>query len=213
MTAVPTGPHTVLTLLFGPGEEALDALTHAIVDAGTRGNLDRALEKLPQATRDAAAREVAAATAGLLDINLIDVLAAGWREYQDLTSAARRTLAAPGSTELVHLVTQRVSTSQQPYVTVVVDGRQVATVWLGLSVVFDVSALLARVRAGRLVGIHAGSCDVTATLAIDGVDVVSKQAHLELPGEIALGRGLRLLPARDYPPGEDKARTADDDTA
>ncbi len=214
MTAVPTHPHTVLTLLFGPGEQALDALTHTIMDAGTRGNLDRALEKLPQATRDAAAHEVAAATAGLLDINLIDVLAAGWREYQDLTSAARRTLAAPGSTELVHLVTQRVSTSQQPYVTVVVDDRQVAIVRLGLSVVFDVSAVLAQVRAGRLVAIHTGSCDVTATLAIDNIDVVSKQAHLELPGEIALGRPLRLLPARDYPPpGEDKAKTAGDDTA
>jgi hypothetical protein len=86
----------------------------------------------------------------------------------------------------------------------------VATVQLGLSVVFDVSAVLARVRAGRLVGVHTGSCDITATLAIDDIDVASKQAHLELPGEIALRRELRLLPARDYPPGENEATAADD---
>ena len=50
-----------------------------------------------------------------------------------------------------------------------------ATLRLGLSVVFDVSALLARVRAGLLAGVHTGSCDVTATLAIDGTDVLSKR--------------------------------------
>ena len=107
MTTAPTRPDTVLMLLFGPDEQVLDTLTDAIASAGTGGNLDRAVEKLPQAARDAAAREVTAATAGLLDINLIDLLVTGWREYQDLTSAARRTLAAPGSSELVQLVTHR----------------------------------------------------------------------------------------------------------
>ena len=210
MTAVPTRPDTVLTLLFGPDEHVLDTLTQAIVYAGTGGNLDRAVEKLPQAARDAAAREVTAATAGMLDINLIDVLVAGWRKYQDLTSAARRSLAAPGSTELVQLVTHRVSASQQPYVAILVDGHQVATIRLGLSVIFDVSAVLARVRAGRLVGVHTGSCDMTATLAIDDIDVASKRAHLDLPGEIALRRELRLLPDRDYPPSENNAAAGDE---
>ena len=210
MTTAPARPDTALTLLFGPAEQVLDTLTHAIVYAGTGGNLDRAVEKLPQAARDAAAREVTAATAGLLDIDLIDLLVAGWREYQDLTSAARRTLAAPGSTELVRLVTHRVSVSQQPYVAILVDGHQVATVQLSLSVVFDVSAVLARVRAGKLAGVHTGSCDITATLAIDDIDVASKKAHRDLPGEIALRHELRLLPARDYPPGENNATAADD---
>ena len=212
MTAAPTRPDTVLTLLFGPGGQALDTLTHAITSAGG-GNLDRAVEKLPQAASDAAAREITAATAGLLDINLIDLLVAGWREYQDLTSAARRTLAAPGSTELVQLATHRVSVSQQPYVALLIDGHQVATVQLGLSVTFDVSAMLARVRAGKLAGVRAGSCDITATLAINDIDVASKQAHLDLPGEMALRHELRLLPARDYPSGENKPTAAGDDKA
>lgn len=212
-TAAPNRPETALALLFGPGEEALDTLTHAIADAGTDGNLGRTLEMVPPQARDAAAREITAATAGLLDINLIDMLAAGWREYRDLTSAARRTLAEPGSTELVQLVTHQVSTSQRPYVTVLVDGRRVATFQLGLSVVFDVSALLAKVHAGRLAAIHSGSCDITATLAIDDIEVASKQARLELPGEIALTRAIRLLPASDYPPGEDKTATATVGTA
>jgi hypothetical protein len=210
MTTAPTHPDTVLALLFGTDEHALDTLTHAIVSADSGGNLDRAVERLPEAARNAAAREVTAASAGLLDLNLIDLLVAGWREYRDLTSAARRTLAAPGSSELVQLATHRVSVSQRPYVALLVDGRQVATVQLGLSVVFDVSAVLLGVRAGLLVGVHTGSCDVSATLTIDDIDVASKQAHLDLPGEIALKRERRLLPTRDYPPSQNMATAADD---
>jgi hypothetical protein len=208
MTAVPTRPDTALTLLFGPGEETLDTVTREILTAGTGANVDRALKGLPPAARDAAAREVTTATAGLLNINLVDdVLLPGWREYRDLTSAARRTLAAPGSTELVHVASHRVSATQQPSVAILVDGRKVATLHLSLSLVLDVNGLLARILGGRLVAILTGSCDVTATLAIDGTDVACKQGHLNLPGEVALTHALRLLPARAYPPAADDART------
>jgi hypothetical protein len=212
MTTVPTNPDTALTLLFGPGDRATDMVTHTILTAGTGGELDRTLKRLPPPMRDAAAREVTTATAELLDINLVDVLLRGWREYADLTSAARRTLAAPGTTELVSLASHRVSMSQQPSVAVLVDGRQVANLRLGLSLAFEVKAVLARVRAGRLVAVVSGSCDVTATLAIDDIDIVSRRAQLELPGQAALTKPLRLLPARDYPPGDDEAKTAGDTT-
>ena len=202
-TATPTSSTTALALLFGPGDDAPGALAQAILPSDGGGDLGRALENFPQETRAAAAREVTAAAAGLLTVDPIGLLVAGWREYDDLTTAARRTLAAPASTELVHLATHRVTIEQQPYVTVEVDGRTVATVRLGLSVAFDVSALQAKVRAGRLAGVHAGSCDITLTLAIDGTDVATRQAHLELPGQIALKRPIRLLPARDYPPGDE----------
>jgi hypothetical protein len=207
MTAAPTHPDTALNLLFGPGEKTLDTVTQEILTASTGSDLDRALEGLPPAARDAAAREVTTATAGLLNINVVDVLLAGWREYRDLTSAARRTLAAPGSTELVQVASHRVSAAQQPSVAVLVDGKRVATLHLRVSLVFHVNGLLARVRGGRLVAVLTGSCDVTATLAIDGIDVACKQAHLDLPGEAALTQAARLLPAREYPPAEDDART------
>jgi hypothetical protein len=213
MTDVPTDPDTALAVLFGPGDGSLDRLRDTILTAGNGADLSRALKKLPPPTRDAAVREVTTAAAELLDINLIDVLLRGWREYADLTTAARRTLAAPGTTELVSLDSHRVRMSQRPSVALLVDGRQVANLRMGLLLVFDLKAVLARVLAGRLVAVISGSCDVTATLAIDDIDVVSKQAHLELPGEAALTKPLRLLPAGDYPPGDDEAKTPGDDEA
>jgi hypothetical protein len=81
-------------------------------------------------------------------------------------------------------------------------GLRAATVELGLSVVFDISALVAGIRGGRLVAVHSGRCDATATLAIQDTKVISMQVHLELPGIIPLGRGIRLLADHGHPGDE-----------
>jgi hypothetical protein len=189
-----------LELLFGPAQGGAVSMA-TLSDQATR-NLGRALEDLPAVARDAAVKEVRAATARLLDMNLIDLLITGWRQYHDLTSAARRTLTVPGRPELVSLVTHRVTVTQQPHVDVLVNGRLVATVRLSVSVVFDVSGLLVGISAGRLIAVHAGRCDITVTLAVDDIDVATRQARLELPGVIPVTPGIRLLAAKDYPVGE-----------
>jgi hypothetical protein len=203
-TAVPPVPRTALALLFGPEADSPDAIAHQLAAADPE-NLGRALEGLPQATRDAALHEVAAAAGGLLNVVLLDVLVTGWRKHHELTDAARRTLAKPDSTEVVQLATHRVTEAQHPYISVLVDEHRVATLNLDLSLIFDVSALLAGIRAGRLVAVHSGHCDITATLALEGTDIVTRQMRVELPGVISLGRGIRLLPAEDYPPGAEQA--------
>ena len=190
---------SALDLLLGPHEQTPEALAQQMLSASAWVNVDRALENFPQATREAAVREVTTAVAGLLDVDMIGLLAAGWRKHHDLTAAARRTLAAPGSTELQDLATHQVTTTQHPSVTVLVDGHRVATLQLSLSVAFDVTALAAKISAGRLVALHSGRCDITATLAIQGTDVLTRQARLELPGAIPLSRGIRLLTADNYP--------------
>jgi hypothetical protein len=201
---------TALALLTGRDQRGAEAIAHGPLSVVISGNLGTGLDRLPKLTREAAVGEILAATAGLLDISLTDVLAAGWREHHDLTSAARRTLAVRDSTELVQLVAHQISTAQQPSVSVLVDGSRVATVELGLSLVFDVSGVLAMVSSGRLVGLHSGRCDITGTLAVQGVDLLSRRASLELPGVMPLGRGVRLLPAQDYPADADPADDAED---
>jgi hypothetical protein len=158
-------------------------------------------------TRRAAVQEAATAAAGLLKVDLLGVLVRGWREHGDIVAAARRTLAAPASTELVSMSAHEVTLEQRPSVSVLVDGQRVATLELGLSIVFDVNALLLLINGGRLVAVRSGRCEITATLAVQGTDLLVRQAHLELPGVIPLGRGTRLLPVGEYParadlPGE-----------
>jgi len=154
-------------------------------------------------TRKAAVQEAATAASALLKVDLIDVLARGWREHRDLVAAARRTLAAPLSTELVSMTTHQITVQQRPSVSVLVDGQKVATLELGLSIVFDVNALLLGISGGRIIAVHSGRCEITGTLAVQGTDLLVKRAHLELPRVISLRRGIRLLPIAEYPAGED----------
>jgi hypothetical protein len=198
---------TALDLLFGADTDAAETLAGEILSPGGDQDLGRALAHLPEMTRRAAVQEAATAAAGLLKVDLIGVLVRGWREHRDIVSAARRTLAAPASTELVSMSAHEVTLEQRPSVSVLVDGQRVATLELGLSIVFDVNALLLLISGGRLVAVRSGRCEITATLAVQGADLLVRQAHLELPGVIPLGQGIRLLPVGEYParadlPGE-----------
>ena len=191
---------TALDLLFGPDADAGETLAGEILSPGGDQNLGRALADLSETTRKAAVQEAATTVAALLKVDLIGVLVRGWREHRDIVSAARRTLAAPGSTELVSMSAHEVTVDQRPSVSVLVDGQPVATLQLGLSIVFDVHALLLGISSGRLITVHSGRCEITATLAVQGADLLVRHAHLELPGVMSLRRGIRLLPVSEYPP-------------
>ena len=200
---------TALDLLFGPDADAAEALADEILSSGDP-SLARALAQLPEMTRKAAVQEAATAAAALLKVDLVDALARGWREHRDIVSAARRTLAAPGSTELVSLSSHEITLDQQPSISVLVDGQRVATLQLGLSIVFDVNSLLLGISGGRLTGVRSGRSDISATLAVQGTDLLVRHAHLELPGVVSLRRGIRLLPADEYPAGAGQAESTDD---
>ena len=204
-TAVEGSTPTALDLLFGPGAHAAaaEAMVGEISSPAGGKDLDRALAHLPETVRRSAAQEAGTTMAALLKVDLIGVLVRGWREHRDIVSAARRTLAAPGSTELVSMSAHEVTLDQQPSVSVLVDGQQVASLQLGLAIVFDVNDLLLGISGGRLVAVRSGRCEITAILAVQGADLVVKHARLELPGVFPLRRGIRLLPIGEYPAGED----------
>ncbi len=202
-TGEPDPPLTAADLLFGSAQDAPKTLTSHIMSAGQTKSMGRALTRLPRVTREAAAAQVAAAAVGLLRMDLGEMLLAGWREHREIIAAARRTLATPASQELVGLGAHRITTVQQPAVGILLDGRRVHTLQLGVSIIFDVTAMVAGVSVGRLSAVHSGRCDVGVALTIHDVEVLTKRAHLELPGLKALRSGVRLLPASEYPDSPD----------
>jgi hypothetical protein len=196
-TAAPDGVLTAADLLFGSPEKAHEALARHVMADGRA--FARSLVHLPRVTREAAVREAAVAATGLLKVDLIEVLVSGWREHHDVFSAARRTLETPGSKELVGLAPHRISTVQQPAVGILLDGKRVHTLQLGLSIFFEITGLVAGISHGRLAAVHAGRGHVGVALTIHEIEVLTKRTHLELPGHAGLRRGFRLLPASHYP--------------
>ena len=188
----PARPDTAFSLFFGAGA-GTDDLPRQLEE-----QLGGALDNLPYAIHEAAAGQIAGAAAQLLDVNLVDVLIGAWRLHEELIKAARRSLQAPGGVTLQDLLPFQVSVTQDPYIDVLVDDHSVVRIQFSLTLEYEVRAMLPEIRSGRLVALHDGHCDVTATLAIEDQQIASRSMRFELPGVIRLGRGLRLLPTEEY---------------
>ena len=62
-----------------------------------------------------------------------------------------------------------------------------------------VHAMTAGISGGRLVALRSGRCDITASLAVQEINDLTRQAHLMLPDVIPLSPGIRLLAAGNDP--------------
>ena len=179
MTA--TQPYTASAFLFGADQDTGQALAQALDDQGVLGATDIGLRLVTQAARKAAEDQVAVVADGLLDLDLGDMVIAGWRKHRELAAAAEHTAANPGSSEVVKLATHRISSVHRPYVELLLNGTHLTNVNFELTIEFVVTALVATVRDGQVVSVRAGECDVVATLAAEGIRLASRREHLELP--------------------------------
>ena len=157
---------TIRDLLFdGLPVESADVIAESLREHGTIGSLVAGFPGLTAAVE----HQVATATDGLLSLNLADVAAAGWKKYDALRQAARRTRDAPTTEEIVALATHRIESSHRPTVELSIDGRTIATIEIALQVAFNMSGVLAVVRQGRLTAIRSGTCTVAGSLAVQQI--------------------------------------------
>jgi hypothetical protein len=199
-------PITVSTFLFGQDQDTEQALAQALHEHGVLGSMGNALELVSEAGREAAADQVAVVANGLLDLDLGDLVVAGWRKQGQLTAAAERTTANPGTSEVVELATHHISSVHRPSVELLVNDVHLATVTFDLEVELVVRALVVTVRDGQVVSLYSGNCDLAVTLAAEGAQLASRRAHLELPLIVRwpllvqLGGGSDPLPYGAKPP-------------
>jgi hypothetical protein len=191
-TASTAQPLTTAIFLFGEGRDTGQALAQALDEKAVLGSLDTGLQLVSQAGRQAANSQVATVAHDLLDLDLGDLVIAGWRKQGELAAAAERTSANPGSSEVVELATHRISSVHRPFVELLINDLHVASVNFELDIEFVVKALVVTVRNGHVVSLHTGACDVAATLAAEGLQLASRRAHFELPLIIRWPLRLRL---------------------
>lgn len=189
------GPVTARVFLLGDATESdtVDALGRSLEHRGVARSLLTGLRTLSGSAYHAVDREIAAAASGLLDLDLGDLLVAGWRKYSALIAAAERTVAYPGSEEVVVLATHRVTSTHRPYVDVLIDGAKIATLDFELTITFDLNAALAVVRDGALVALCPAECEVTATLALEHAELLQRQACLDLVPLVPVRPAIPLL--------------------
>ena len=214
-TATPAPPLTAAAFFFpgsvriGPvdvvssDQASIRAMADALQQQGALGAISAAVKTLSRAGLAAVSNQIAAAAHGLLnlDLDLGEAVVTGWCQFADLTAAARRTVAAPGSEVVVDLATHSITWTHNPQIDVLVNDARVATVHFELSIRFKVKGLAATVRDGRLVGASSGGCEVMGTLAAEGRQLAQREAQFQLPLLVRFGDGIPLLSSDRVPAG------------
>lgn len=154
----------------------------------------RSLGAVAAATRRVVATQLASSVAGLLDFDLAGVLVAGWSRYDALVEAARRTATDPSTEEVVELATHRITSVHRPTVDLLFDGVRAGT--LHVEATFDclLEGVAGTVERGRLVALRYGRATATATVSVDGVEIIRRDAVLDLDLQTSLGAGISLVP-------------------
>lgn len=202
-SATATQPLTAVRFLFDQDQDTGQALAQTLRGNGIIRSLDGVLGRMSQAGRRTADSQVATAVQGLLDLDLGGLMVSGWRKQGDLAAAARRTAARPESSEVVELASHRIRSAHRPFVDLIVGDAQVVRINFQLDIEFLVKALVATVRDGHVASLEAGSCEVTVTLAAEGIQLASRRGHVDprLIIRWPLPFGPERQPGYGTPPG------------
>jgi hypothetical protein len=195
---------TARNLLLGSGlEDDAAALRQALSGHNVLDAVGGKLSRLTGDGREAANHALASTAAGLLDVDLGDVLIYAWRTQERLADAARETLRAPGRMEIVQLASHQVTSTYNPAVDLMVDGVRVHTFHFQLDLVLTIDVAAVIVQNGRLVAVKAGDGSVsgTLTLKMSGGDatLLHQEQQIDLHLIIRVGNGIPL-PSRDGKP-------------
>ena len=182
---------TVQSFLLGDSGDT--SLGRKLTEQGVARSTLGGMRRLSTAALHAVDQEIGAVASGLLELDLGDILLAGWRKYSALTDAARRTLAAPASEEVLQLATHRITSVYLPRVDLFVDDQKIATVEFDLTMVFDLTGLAAVVKAGDLIALQSGECLVTATLSLEHARLAERRGKLDLAQQIRLNPPISLI--------------------
>jgi hypothetical protein len=184
-------------LLSEDSQQDEDRVARAIEEQGLRDVIDDAASSMSGTARKALGAEVSTVAERLLDTDLIDAILTGWTKHTDLLRAARHTRDAPGSREVMDLITHRIRASHESGVDFFIDELRIAHIVFQLILEFEVKGLVAVVSDGRLMAIAGGSCIVTIMLTAKERRLLQHKASIDLPLVVRLGSGFPLL--RDEP--------------
>jgi hypothetical protein len=195
MTSMVDPRMTVKSFLFqtaSGSRTAAEAIGRSVKEHGVTRSALRGVRRLSGPALDAIDEEVGSVAGGLLDMDLGDILVAGWRKHDALTESARRTLAVEGSEEVVVLASHRVEWCYTPKVDLLLDGVTLNSFEFDCKITFDLTALSVVIRAGDLVAFRGGGCQVSGKLTLEGATVAACRRKFDVGLLVRLDRPIPL---------------------
>lgn len=161
---------TVRVVAFGDGSD--DALIAAMAANLPRGGVAAAKmtdqRAMPQSGYRMLDNRILASALLFLDEDLTEPFLAGLVKYRALVKAARDSLADPQHPEVVVTLIDpyEITSTQRPYVTLVVDDREIARVSFEISMVFGLFETAVAVRRGAIESVECEACSLAITLSL-----------------------------------------------
>jgi hypothetical protein len=193
MTRLLSGPLTVRSALFGGDQDiAAKSLAGRLDRDGLYRSVHVAVAGAGQVARDEIDSELTRLADEMLGMRAVDLITAGWRKHAELVEAANETIADPDKTMFVNLASHRVISRHTWTINVVIAAPVISIVFV-LAVTFDIDALLAVVRAGRIIGIRGGRCTMRAALTAQEQKLADQSVQFDIDSQLVLDPGINLL--------------------
>jgi hypothetical protein len=131
----------------------------------------------------------------LLDPDIPGILAAAWNKYRLLRKYLDRDKYPPDKTVLVSLAEHTVKSEHRPNIEIFINDRLVGKVDFIVAVSLAFEGLTLKIRDGRILEIHTGSCTGKGSISCENCVLIERQtAPFPLPGAVKLGDGVPISP-------------------
>jgi hypothetical protein len=123
----------------------------------------------------------------LLDINVVDVLLAGWKKHDEVRTQLRVTAADPSRTVLVYIGHHTLDSTHKPSIELRSQGRRLMELSFPIELAFEIGAIELTLRAGAITEIRSGEVKVRGTVKLESAVILERElAPVRLPGRIVL---------------------------
>jgi hypothetical protein len=184
-----TRPTTVRELLFDESSDAEVAVALA-AHLPPEGLAARQLSRqrhLPRAAYRMLNSRILALAVNFLDRDVRGLLLSGLGTARALIKAGEDTGAAPGDEEVVHLAGPYTITSkQQPYVELLVDGESVGRVTFELAISLELGDTNVVVGGGAMTAVESNVAALTITFTLEGWATPLITRHVSVPVKLTL---------------------------
>jgi len=183
--------HTVRDLFVSSGSGA--------IGAGLR--LPAAPERLSQLVTGFEWQGLGERVFDLLDLNVVDILLAGWKTHQEVRDQLRATAQDPSRTVVVSLARHTLDSTHTPSIELRAHGRTILDLSFPIELAFEIEAAELTLRGGAVREARPGTVTVRGTVRLEGTAILERElAPIDLPGRLVLDADApAAAPAHDTP--------------
>ncbi len=129
----------------------------------------------------------------LLNIRILDILAAAWDKYRDLLKYADRNKYSPDETFFVQLAEHSIKSEHHPYIEILINDRPLTKIDFEIVASLALKGIVLKIQDGKIKEILAGSCTGKGIIKCEKFLLLEKETEsFPLPGSISLGEGVPI---------------------